>query len=102
MLELRVKAPHVKIAVLHPGGIKTNIANHTLDPKNTPGSAANSFITNAFNEVADLTADDAADWIIGGVKANKYRILVGYDAILFDGTSLLYICLYGVLGNRFS
>jgi hypothetical protein len=32
----------------------------------------------------DLSSEDAADWIVGGVKKDQYRILVGYDAHLID------------------
>jgi len=36
VIELRVKAPHVKVALLHPGGVRTNIANATIKTSGRP------------------------------------------------------------------
>ena len=84
MIELRAKAPHVKVALLHPGGVKTNIAASTLHVDNHPGNDNAAKLAEAFNFIADLTSDQAADWIINAVKNDEYRVLVGYDAWLLD------------------
>lgn len=80
MLELRVKAPHVKVALLHPGGVKTSIVDNMIDSN----VESKEFGIKAFAEICDLTSEDAADWIIGAVKQDKYRVLVGYDAWCLD------------------
>ena len=79
-----MKAPHVKVALLHPGGVKTNIAAGTLHGANLPDNAMADRLVEFFHANADLTSEQAADWIIGAVKNDQYRVLVGYDAWLFD------------------
>mmetsp|Transcript_33654 Transcript_33654/g.81436 ORF Transcript_33654/g.81436 Transcript_33654/m.81436 type:complete len:227 (+) Transcript_33654:431-1111(+) len=83
MADCMVGAPHVKVACVHPGGVKTNIANNRLPP---PGEKMElrDKINEMFTEVCDLSAEEAADWILSGVARNKTRILVGYDAVLLD------------------
>jgi NAD(P)-dependent dehydrogenase (short-subunit alcohol dehydrogenase family) len=83
-IELRAKAPHVKVALLHPGGVKTNIAATTLHEHNNTGNENAMNVTRAFEFIADLSSEQAADWIIGAVKKDQYRVLVGYDAWLLD------------------
>jgi len=84
MIELRAKAPHVKVALLHPGGVKTNIAASTLHSNNHQNNPTAQRIADLFDFIADLSSEQAADWIICAVKNDEYRVLVGYDAWLLD------------------
>lgn len=84
MIELKIKAPHVHVALLHPGGVKTEIAKTTLHPHNDGKNAAADKLAERFALLADLTSDEAATWIVGAVKKDQYRVLVGYDAIFID------------------
>ncbi|KAH9259048.1 hypothetical protein BASA81_002668 [Batrachochytrium salamandrivorans] len=80
LLELKVKAPHVKVALLHPGGVRTNIVNNMLDDD----AADKDWGKMMFDQICDLSSEDAADWIVGAVKKDQYRVLVGYDAWCID------------------
>lgn len=69
----------VKVSCVHPGGVKTNIARAARSVDQTPDELAA-----AFDRIAGLTPDQAAEIIIGGVRRNRGRILVGNDARALD------------------
>ncbi len=75
-LMMELKDSTVQISSVHPGAIKTNIANfgigHTKENKK------------AFAKAALTTADQAAAQIIKGIKKKKSHIFVGADAKLFQ------------------
>ena len=113
--DLRVHAPHVKVAVVMPGHIGTAIVANTrsllgkppylemsagevaenralLKARGLPADdwsddlvrmALDQFQT-AFEKGAPLSARDAAAIILDGVRAGRWRILVGEDAHALD------------------
>jgi len=99
-IEMQMKAPHVKVACLFPGGVRTNIAAATL----THDTRGMSRVAELFEQNVDLTSSEAAEWILDGVARDQYRILVGYDAWLLDkmvrtGPSMVY-SFYEALGSH--
>ena len=111
--DLNVNAPHVKCAVVMPGHIGTDIvlnSRKVLGPSNLetmtdeeidafratagpmlPPGMTNDQIRNlmqtmgeGFRDMAPMTAAQAATVILDGVRANKWRILVGDDAHRLD------------------
>jgi len=74
---------HVKVSVVHPGGIKTNIANNAR-----PGAGADQAAVEReraiFNIAARTSPDTAADRIVRGMLRDEERILVGADAWAID------------------
>lgn len=62
----------VRVTSVHPGGVKTNIANNALY---TPKAHAD-----AFNRIASTTPESAAKQILNAVEKNKERVFVGTDA----------------------
>ena len=70
-------------AAVHPGGIKTNIAN---DAKHGAGAdrAAAERERAIFNAAARTSPEDAAERIVRGVARNEERILIGADAWAID------------------
>ncbi len=70
MMDLRDTA--VQVLSVHPGGIRTNIANYSLNP-----SAEN---PRFFGKVVKTTSEQAAVQIIKGIKKKKPRIFIGADA----------------------
>jgi NAD(P)-dependent dehydrogenase (short-subunit alcohol dehydrogenase family) len=113
--DLRVNAPHVKVAVVMPGHIGTNIATNTrrylgnpapddmteadLAPmrahlarlgfpvQDAPADQLRQMVklmAQRFRDSAPLTAAAAATVILDGVRAGKWRILVGEDAHKLD------------------
>jgi NAD(P)-dependent dehydrogenase (short-subunit alcohol dehydrogenase family) len=81
--DLRVNAPHVRVAVVMPGHVATNIvANSMLDfgVPEADALAANK----GFRDAAPLSAAGAATVILDGVRSGAWRILVGEDAHRLD------------------
>jgi NAD(P)-dependent dehydrogenase (short-subunit alcohol dehydrogenase family) len=113
--DFRVNAPHVKVAVVMPGHVGTDIVNNSRrilggpEPEDMTheeleevrrdmarrGMEADGIedddlrklvggMGNMFRDMAPLTAADAARIILDGVRAGKWRILVGEDAKKLD------------------
>ena len=106
MEDFRVNAPHVHVAVVMPGHVGTdivlNMSNvHTSDPDEARRSLARLGIATegvsddeipntlkamgeSFRDNAPITAAQAVTVILDGVRAGKWRILVGDDAVVLD------------------
>jgi NAD(P)-dependent dehydrogenase (short-subunit alcohol dehydrogenase family) len=108
--DLKMNAPHIKCAVVMPGHIGTDIiansrkvqsGSDTIDVAgarkmmtsmgmdtsaldDTQVAQAIEMQAIAFRDRAPTTAAQAAKIILDGVKADKWRILVGKDAIYLD------------------
>jgi NAD(P)-dependent dehydrogenase (short-subunit alcohol dehydrogenase family) len=112
--DLRLNAPHVNVSVVMPGHIGTSIVINSgrilgTDPKEMSdadlaearenllargldvANATNEQIRQAlvmqgemFRDAAPMTASDAAKVILDGVRARRWRILVGEDAAVLD------------------
>ena len=78
----------VQVSSVHPGGIKTNIANAALEKSRElglPVTRDDEKRRDTYNEkLLKMAPDQAAKIIIDGVEAGKPRILVGNDAKLVD------------------
>lgn len=107
MEDFKVNAPHVKVAVVMPGHIGTDIvansrrvlgdspiedvradlarrglATDGMSDDDVRGLIAS--FADAFRDTAPLTAAQAATIILDGVRADRWRILVGDDALALD------------------
>jgi NAD(P)-dependent dehydrogenase (short-subunit alcohol dehydrogenase family) len=112
--DLRMFAPHVRVSVVMPGHIGTSIIINsgivhgkepdTLDVEDlvkvrrqlaadgTPVDEVSdedlrkgvAMFGEAFRDLAPLSAASAAEIILDGVRQNKWRILVGEDAVIVD------------------
>src|SRR5262245_19451885 len=73
----------VKVSVVHPGGVRTNIANDAR-----PGAGADRAAVEReraiFNVAARTSPEKAAERIVRGVLRDEERILVGADAWMMD------------------
>jgi NAD(P)-dependent dehydrogenase (short-subunit alcohol dehydrogenase family) len=92
MTDLAIHAPHVKASVVMPGHIGTSIALNSLRehgvPDSLPGAQEEdpALVQQRLEDFRDngMPPAEAAQIIIDGVKEDKWRILVGQDAILLD------------------
>jgi len=73
----------VKVSVVHPGGVKTNIANNAKLGA-TADKAAIDKERAIFNMAARTSPEKAAERIVRGVLRDEERILVGADAWAID------------------
>jgi len=86
--DLRVNAPHVKVSVVMPGHIGTSIVEnsmrhgaHELDMET---AEMVQLMSDMFRDQAPMTAAEASTEILDGVRAGRWRILVGDDARKLD------------------
>ena len=98
---IAAKAP-VKVTVVHPGGVKTNIATAGEENAKELGvelTDAQRERVRVYNEkLLKMPAEQAARIILGGVAAGKPRVLVGNDARTLDAVVRLVPSLYPRLG----
>ena len=81
-MELRVSAPHVRAVSVHPGGVKTAIARHSLRAGQSADEHARD--AEAFDRIARTSPEQAAATVLRGVLAGRERVLVGPDARALD------------------
>jgi NAD(P)-dependent dehydrogenase (short-subunit alcohol dehydrogenase family) len=77
--DLRVNAPHVRVAVVMPGHVATNIVANSMMAFGVPEAEAVA-ANQGFYDTAPLSAAAAAAIILDGVRSGAWRILVGADA----------------------
>ncbi len=86
--DLAVNAPHVRASVVMPGHIGTSIVGNSvrfghrdLTPEEREAAIA---ADRMFHDLAPMSAAAAATVILDGVRADRWRILVGDDAHALD------------------
>lgn len=85
--EMLASGQPVAVTVVHPGGVKTNIATAAFERGSAAGrtTAADERRVKAYNEkLLKMPADRAATIIVDGIEGGKPRVLVGNDAKLVD------------------
>jgi short-subunit dehydrogenase len=82
--ELAVANSPVKLSVVHPGGVLTNIARNSRTGVGVTDNARRSESIERFDNAARTTPAAAALRIITGIEKNQPRILIGSDAQFAD------------------
>ena len=83
--ELKLAVSPVKLSVVHPGGIATNIVRNMRTGVAVTDNARRAEVIEFFDkEFAKTTAQAAATTIIAGIEKNAPRILIGSDARMLD------------------
>lgn len=84
--DLEITSSKVSCTCVHPGGIKTNIAktSRLSDSVESVTGASKEETLNEFERTFIHSADSAANIILSGVKKNKRRVLIGWDARIYD------------------
>jgi short-subunit dehydrogenase len=83
--ELKMALSPVKLSIVHPGGIATNIVRNMRIGVGITSNALHAETIEFFdNEFAKTTAPAAAAAIIAGIEKNAPRILIGGDARMLD------------------
>ncbi|MDX1457308.1 MAG: SDR family oxidoreductase [Marinobacter sp.] len=96
--EMKLENQPVAVSCVHPGGIKTNIAQAARMGKSENAQAQRQ----GFDKLAMTTPDKAADIIIKGILRDESRILVGPDAWGIDALNRFLGAAYQPLVSRFS
>jgi short-subunit dehydrogenase len=82
--ELQMAGSPVRLSVVHPGGIATNIARNSRAGAGVTDNARRVQSIERFEALAKTTPQAAALRIIAGIEKNRPRILIGNDARFMD------------------
>jgi short-subunit dehydrogenase len=82
--ELAMANSPVRLSVVHPGGVSTNIARNSRTGIGVTDNARRAQSIDRFDAVAKTTPAAAALRIIEGIEKNQPRILIGNDARMMD------------------
>ena len=82
--ELQMAASPVRLSVVHPGGVATNIARNSRAGVGVTDNARRVQSIERFDAIARTSPKAAALRIITGIEKNQPRILIGNDARLMD------------------
>ena len=82
--ELAMANSPVRLSVVHPGGVATNIARNSRSGVGVTDNARRVESIERFETLAKTTPADAALRIIAGIEKNQPRILIGGDARFMD------------------
>ena len=82
--ELQMAASPVRLSVVHPGGVATNIVRNSRTGTGVNDNARRAQSIERFEAMAINTPAVAAQRIIHGIEKNQPRILIGGDAKFMD------------------
>ena len=82
--ELAMANSPVRLSVVHPGGVSTNIARNSRTGSGVADNARRAESIDRFDTLAKTTPTAAALRIIEGIEKNQPRILIGNDARFAD------------------
>jgi short-subunit dehydrogenase len=82
--ELQTNNSPVRLSVVHPGGVATNIVNSARVGVAMMDNQRRAEAIDRFNQVPKKTPQEAARRIIRGIEKNEPRILIGPDARRLD------------------
>jgi short-subunit dehydrogenase len=82
--ELQAAQSPVRLSVVHPGGVATNIVRNARSGSGITDNARRAQAIERFDRLAKTTPQAAALRIIFGIENNQPRILIGNDARFMD------------------
>jgi short-subunit dehydrogenase len=82
--ELAMAKSPIRLSVVHPGGVATNIVRNSRAGTGVTDNARRAQSIERFDAVARTTPAAAALRIITGIEKNQPRILIGNDARIMD------------------
>jgi len=82
--ELQMANSPVRLSVVHPGGVATNIVRNSRAGTGVTDNARRAQSIERFDRIAKTTPAAAALRIITGIEKNQPRILIGNDARMMD------------------
>jgi short-subunit dehydrogenase len=82
--ELQAAQSPVRLSVVHPGGVATNIVRNARSGAGVTDNARRAQAIERFDRLAKTAPEAAALRIIAGIENNQPRILIGNDARFMD------------------
>jgi short-subunit dehydrogenase len=82
--ELTAKKSPVRLTVVHPGGVATNIARNAQAGPRLKATMSAEAVGQRFAQIARTTPQAAARRIVRGIERSEARVLIGRDARLME------------------
>ena len=83
--EMAIAGYPINVTCVHPGGIKTNIVRSSrIGDVGNMGPSEKAQAAKMFDAMAKTSPEEAARVILGGVKKDRPRVLIGFDARVID------------------
>ena len=98
-LRHELKGSDVSLTVVHPGGVKTEIANSARIPQSIDPAEARAQ-TKEFNKLLRTSPEDAAALIVQAIERRAPRLLIGKDARMAERIQRLLPVSYWKLMKR--
>ena len=89
-LREELRGDGIDVLCVHPGGIRTNIANSARITDVSMVADSDQQMREAFTRLARTTSEQAASVIVGAIISRKSRVLIGADATLMDWVFRLF------------
>lgn len=104
VLRHELEGTNIAVSVVHPGGVRTNIANNARIAQNTAHTAdeIERRLKRINRNLSTTTPDRAAEIIIKGIRKRSPRIIVGPDAQLLSWIQRLFPKRYLAIANAIS
>lgn len=104
VLRHELEGTNIAVSVVHPGGVRTNIANSARIAANTEHTAEEieRRLKRINRNLSTTTPDRAAEIIIKGIKKRSSRIIVGPDAQILSRIQRLFPKRYLAIANAIS
>jgi short-subunit dehydrogenase len=83
-LREELRGTSVKVLCVHPGGIRTNIANKARITDSSMVADSDQQLREGFTKMARTSPEQAAEVIVRAIAAGKARVLIGGDAKFMD------------------
>ncbi len=83
-LREELRSDCIDVLCVHPGGIRTNIANRARITDVTMVADSDQQMRDNFARMARTTPEQAASVILDAITARKNRVLIGTDAVVMD------------------
>lgn len=101
--ELELNGSRVRLSVVHPGGVSTNVARNAAMGTGITDNLRRAQSIDRFDQIAKTTPQTAAQRIVRGIERNEKRILIGSDARMIDIVHrLVPVRYWNVLGRKFA
>ena len=88
-LREEVRADGVHVLLIMPGGIRTEIVRNSKVNKFINAGASQEDVHRAHNAASLTSPEQAAEIILRAIRERRPRVLVGWDAVLYDGLTRL-------------
>ncbi|MEN9610632.1 MAG: hypothetical protein RLZZ628_1446 [Bacteroidota bacterium] len=89
-LRMELLDTNIKTLVVHPGGIKTNIARNAPPKGSVITPAMHEVAIKQFDKNAQTTSEAAAKQILDAIEKNKERLVIGMDGKIFSFMTRLF------------